>query len=279
MFTTCPKDPSHQSNDSDYCSVCGAKIAGAPGLVDALNANGATLQESDSPLPAGNNAAETCPDCGSSRQSGARFCEVCRYNFETRAPGGVAIAAVAPAPEDAMPQPPPLPGPPAEVGLAASAGPSALMGPAVNSAACTLPPEPDAPASGAWTPSGSTAWEAHITVDSALYVDPDPDVPCPDNDPERVFPIDLPDNLIGRRGPHKDIRPQIPVGDPGVSHRHAKILKLHDGNLLLLDVGSTNGTQLNGADVEAGVRMPLRDGDQITLGCWTRITLYGRQTG
>ena len=42
---------------------------------------------------------------------------------------------------------------------------------------------------------------------------------------------------------------------------------------MLLDVGSTNGTRLNGVDVLPGVRTPLRDGDEITVGCWTRITI------
>ena len=46
---------------------------------------------------------------------------------------------------------------------------------------------------------------------------------------------------------------------------------------VLLDVGSSNGTQLNGKDVPAGVRTPVSAGDEITLGCWTRITL--RDTG
>jgi hypothetical protein len=279
MVTPCPKDPSHQSTDSDYCSVCGARIAGAPGLMDALNANIAIPQESNSPSSAGIAADDTCPDCGTPRRMGARFCEVCRYNFQNRSPGGVAMTAVAPATEDPAAAHPTLSQPPAEIGIAASAGPSVVIGSSIDPAPSTMPPATEVAESGSRTPSGETAWEAHITVDPSLYVDPDPDVPCPDNDPERVFPIDLSDNLIGRRGPRNDIRPQIPVSDPGVSHRHAKILKVQDGSLLLLDVGSTNGTQLNGADVEAGVRMPLQDGDQITLGCWTRITLQGRQTG
>jgi pSer/pThr/pTyr-binding forkhead associated (FHA) protein len=110
-------------------------------------------------------------------------------------------------------------------------------------------------------------------VDPSLYADPDPQVPCPTGEPERTFPLDFAENLIGRRSDRRDIHPEIPLSDPGVSHRHAKLLRQADGSFVLLDVGSTNGTQLNGVDVREGVRTPLQDGDQITLGCWTRLTI------
>lgn len=116
-------------------------------------------------------------------------------------------------------------------------------------------------------------WQAVVVVDPALYVDPDPDLKCPTDEPERTFPLDLPENLVGRRSDSRAIRPEVPLNDPGVSHRHAKLLCDPDGGLALLDVGSTNGTQLNGAAVSSGVRMPLKDGDQIVLGCWTRLTI------
>lgn len=116
-------------------------------------------------------------------------------------------------------------------------------------------------------------WEVVVNVDPSLDTDPDPATPCPTEEPERVFPLDFAENLIGRRSDRKDIHPEIPVNDPGVSHRHAKLLRQPDGSFLLLDVGSTNGTQLNGVDVLPGVRTPLTEGDQIVVGCWTRILL------
>ncbi len=224
MFYTCPRESAHQSEDPDYCSVCGAKIGAStlgtapPPAVSGLNGTGTT--------------ADICPDCGLARHAGAKFCEVCRYNFETHA------SATRPAP-DAASAPPlsaPLPIPPAPAGTEVS-------------------------------------WEAVVAVDPSLYADPDPQVPCPVNEPERTFPLDLAENLIGRRSDRRDIHPEVPLLDSGVSHRHAKILRQQDGGLALLELGSTNGTQLNGKDVPPGERIPLRGGDQITLGCWTRITL------
>jgi pSer/pThr/pTyr-binding forkhead associated (FHA) protein len=114
-------------------------------------------------------------------------------------------------------------------------------------------------------------------VDPSLYVEPDPDMPCPVGEPERVFPLDFAENLIGRRSDRKDIHPEIPLMDPCISHRHAKLLRQADGGFVLLDLGSSNGTYLNGNFVSPGVRTPVKAGDQITLGCWTRMTLRLQQ--
>jgi len=64
-------------------------------------------------------------------------------------------------------------------------------------------------------------------------------------------------NLVGRSS-QNDIR----VGDAGVSSRHAKIFR-EEGRWFALDLGSTNGTLLNGAVIR---REPLSDGDKITFG-------------
>jgi hypothetical protein len=52
------------------------------------------------------------------------------------------------------------------------------------------------------------------------------------------------------------------VDDPNVSRRHA-VVYLEGGRLFLKDLGSTNGTLLNGRPVTAG---PLSSGDVITVG-------------
>jgi pSer/pThr/pTyr-binding forkhead associated (FHA) protein len=46
-----------------------------------------------------------------------------------------------------------------------------------------------------------------------------------------------------------------------------------DGSLIYRDLGSSNGTKLNGAEVASLVDLPLKSGDQLTLGHWTRITV------
>lgn len=238
MSYTCPKDPAHQSVDSDYCSVCGARIAGPSGALSGGPAEAARL--------------EACPDCGAERHESARFCEICRYNFETRVSGTGGTGSSTPAGTNGTPR----------LGTSPPAGSSAPAG--TNSAGST-----DAPV----MPAVPGRWEVVVNVDPSLDTDPDPATPCPTEEPERVFPLDFAENLIGRRSDRKDIHPEIPVNDPGVSHRHAKLLRQPDGSFLLLDVGSTNGTQLNGVDVLPGVRTPLTEGDQIVVGCWTRILL------
>ena len=93
---------------------------------------------------------------------------------------------------------------------------------------------------------------------------------------ERVFPLDLADHLVGRRSDSEEIHPEIPVTDPGISRRHLRILRAPDGALSALDLGSMNGTRHNGMPLDPNVPTPLRDGDTLTLGCWTRLTVVPR---
>jgi hypothetical protein len=54
----------------------------------------------------------------------------------------------------------------------------------------------------------------------------------------------------------------VVIADPGASRWHARI-RFQDGAYLLTDLGSTNGTQVNGELVQ---EHPLSDGDRITIG-------------
>lgn len=54
----------------------------------------------------------------------------------------------------------------------------------------------------------------------------------------------------------------IVLEDPGASRQHARILRRDDG-YVLADMGSTNGTQVNGEPVTERL---LADGDRITIG-------------
>ena len=53
--------------------------------------------------------------------------------------------------------------------------------------------------------------------------------------------------------------------DKEISTTHAKI-ELRNGQVFLIDVRSTNGTQLNGSDVEPQTPLKLCEGDVITMG-------------
>ncbi|GAA5159738.1 hypothetical protein GCM10011366_21350 [Ornithinimicrobium tianjinense] len=77
----------------------------------------------------------------------------------------------------------------------------------------------------------------------------------------RLVPLAAAVTVIGR-----DASADLPVDDPGVSRRHAEIRISHDGphlQVVLRDLGSTNGTYLNGEQVGSE---ELRSGDRITLG-------------
>ena len=75
--------------------------------------------------------------------------------------------------------------------------------------------------------------------------------------PGRTFALAAERTVIGRL-PESD----VPVRDPGASRRHAEIRR-EDGEYVLADLGSTNGTLVNEASV--GERA-LCDGDRITIG-------------
>jgi hypothetical protein len=55
---------------------------------------------------------------------------------------------------------------------------------------------------------------------------------------------------------------ELVIPDPGVSRHHAEVVN-RDGTFVLRDLGSTNGTVVNGTVVR---EHELRDGDRITLG-------------
>jgi hypothetical protein len=111
-------------------------------------------------------------------------------------------------------------------------------------------------------------WRVTVRVDPTLDDEPDEAFPCPADEPEIERPVDEDELSIGRHDAQPP--PALALRDPGASRRHALLLR--DGeNLWLLDLGSTNGTQINGAAVVAHSRIALQPGDEVTLGRWTRI--------
>src|SRR4051812_30519467 len=65
--------------------------------------------------------------------------------------------------------------------------------------------------------------------------------------------------ILGREQPSAD----VVIPDPGVSRRHARVLP-HDGTILVEDLGSSNGTYLNGRRITGPVE--LATGDELQLG-------------
>lgn len=55
---------------------------------------------------------------------------------------------------------------------------------------------------------------------------------------------------------------EVVLTDPSVSRRHAEVRR-RDGQFVIVDLDSTNGTKVNGVGVR---ERPLADGDEITVG-------------
>jgi hypothetical protein len=81
----------------------------------------------------------------------------------------------------------------------------------------------------------------------------------------RAIPVDKELITIGRLA-----ESDIVIGDTSASRRHAQIRTV-DGVSTLTDLGSTNGTKVNGRDVQSAA---LSDGDTITIGA-TNIEYRG----
>jgi hypothetical protein len=60
---------------------------------------------------------------------------------------------------------------------------------------------------------------------------------------------------------------QVVLSDPNVSRRHAEVLRV-DEDFMVRDLGSTNGTRINGSPIKEGY---LQSGDNITVGSTTLV--------
>lgn len=179
---------------------------------------------------------QTCPHCDEPRLGNDRYCARCAYDFETGERLELAVPRHA-ARVPAAPAPPQAP----------------------------FPHEP-------------VAAPEQVVLVLALSVDgsrPN-EAGCPQppaDSSEHVFILDRPSMVIGR-----DDAPglQVPIhGDPYVSRHHAEIIELDDG-WGVRDLGSTNGTKLNGVPLAGSEVKPLAPDDVIELGCFSKLTVRAR---
>lgn len=94
--------------------------------------------------------------------------------------------------------------------------------------------------------------------------------------PILVYPRE--ETSLGRRDPAGGTIPDVDLTSyaayrMGVSRRHA-ILKLADARLQLVDLGSSNGTMLNGVKLAPHQPRTLHDGDTIMLGKMNLRVIY-----
>ena len=251
----CPKG--HESTESDYCSECGAKIHGTPELalgdregtqnsLSGVNYFATNSITSTAPQTSAAQAVQLCPACTAPHDpDSGDFCEICGYNFISGAHGEVPPVVITPTP----------------------------------TAETTSPGKAETPLSEPVTPhstSSRTVKETEVTFEVVATIDPSlreaGSPPPPTNQAPSAFRLDKESNLIGRTSELRGIHPEIALDfDDAVSHRHALLNRQPDGTFVLRDIGSTNGTKLNGVELAAMVDTPLQDGDEFTLGHWTRI--------
>jgi len=263
----CPSG--HNSTAADFCDVCGMRIQGAPpapassasgsgtggsgavgsgaGAAGAAAAGGAGLRE----------PGEPCPQCGTERTG--QFCEGCGYDYRTATPASST-------------------GPANPAGAAGSGYPAATGYPGGSATPGTGPQA--APPSTCAGP----AWSAVVTADRSYFdrviAAGGPDaaaIQFPAYCPERRFALSGRELRVGRRSVSRGLEPEIdltgPPADPGISHLHAVLVAQPGGGWSVLDPGSSNGTQVNGKDIEVGVAVPLQPGDRVCIGAWTVLTI------
>jgi uncharacterized Zn finger protein (UPF0148 family) len=255
MAYVCPKG--HQSTDSDYCSECGALIG------QSKISKVEPIQNSPSNKPTG--SQDICPDCGTPRVGDARFCEVCRHDFQNNKTGVAEAIVASQQPEK----------PAEKIQQAPAQNNSVETNTAVDShkaATVAQASKPVIKESILITEKLNVVISVDRDKASSSVVDSEikPDAV------ERVFPLDLDENLVGRRSTGKGIYPEIEINDPGVSRRHLKFIKQADGSFAVLELGSANGTEFNGVQLEPGVQTTVKDGDEFILGIWTTLKIVSR---
>jgi pSer/pThr/pTyr-binding forkhead associated (FHA) protein len=90
-----------------------------------------------------------------------------------------------------------------------------------------------------------------------------------------VFPVFKTDSLLGRYDSVTGMTPEIDLSNEdqsrNISRRHARLV-IKEGNFYIAEeIGTMNGTFLNGQKLPNGVLTPIKDGDELVL-CRLGIT-------
>lgn len=203
----------------------------------------------------------TCPTCGEPHVYGTLFCLECgAYLFEA--------GAITTPPPQAMNTPIKRPTLPAWLQAIPDMPP--LTEPELAEPALPLYPEP---APGNIALSGSAGYAKETTPARAarsvrLFI----------ASSRRMVTLPMTHEVrIGRTDPKRNIYPDLDLTadgglDAGVSRMHAA-LQFQDGEVVIVDLGSSNGTRVNGVELLPNRPQPLHDGDELELGA-LQIRVY-----
>jgi hypothetical protein len=89
-----------------------------------------------------------------------------------------------------------------------------------------------------------------------------------------TYEFEKPEMIIGRPNSDANTSPDISIDlDDAISRKHARVYRKNDEDFIE-DLGSTNGTKVNGVDLFPHSPQVLADGDVIHLGSKTEIGYY-----
>lgn len=245
MSFVCSDDPQHQSITDEFCSICGAPVQndniGGP-------SNQAVTMQGKFSSAAGRTAANGCPTCGIARIAGDVFCGNCGTEYAT---GSLVM------PEPAMPNPP------AVIGTAPSEVQEAV---AAQSEPPSVPPQTVTNTRALGSPTIGSL-RAVLCIDLTPRECREVDAVPPSDCSERIFILDNEILPFGRTSAW------MPIPDSGASRRHGEFLRHADGYYGLRDVGSANGTLLNGSPLQGQEIRRVKAGDIVTVGFWHIIRI------
>ena len=241
-----------------------------------------------------------CNVCGADNLEGAAYCEDCgaRLPMAAAQPTQEASqASVAPTPTPVSVAPVPTPAAPVEAAAAPTPPPPAPTPPPVP--ADPAPPAPAAgptacPACGAQNLPGvafcedcgaslSDAPPSGAAISPPVHYDAVPvaappitTAPMVHNARPRLvhtsgreFPLEKDTILLGRRSPVDGIFPEVDLTDYDtdsyISRRHGRITR-HEAGYVYEDLGSSNGSWVNGNKLQAHIQQPLGEGNSLRLG-------------
>lgn len=84
-----------------------------------------------------------------------------------------------------------------------------------------------------------------------------------------VFPVFKNEALLGRFDSVTGLSPEVDLTNEdqsrNISRRHARVVVKDGGYFIAEEIGTMNGTYLNGQKLPTGVLTPIRDGDELML--------------
>lgn len=90
-----------------------------------------------------------------------------------------------------------------------------------------------------------------------------------------IFPVFRSDSLLGRFDSVTGTRPEVDLTNEdqsrNISRRHARVVIKDDRFFIAEEIGTMNGTFLNGTKLANGVLTPINDGDELML-CRLQLT-------